>query len=366
MTKRAQEGQFLTTEEYKAFKRHAGYRVSEDKGTLKGSVAQLRCVQRQVSEKKLDDMIHATHTSSAQVAANTRKLRLRLLHDYLNYLFTTFHATAAPTAQVSITLGQLCKAIRLDIKSIRKDNCDVRDPYAQAIPDSTFFKLLDITRVHSAQNPWKGARLRNQLIVALLSETGVRRGALAKIKISNFKRRGDQHYLLVTRTPGDPTDSRKLPASQKTRAHTAPISNSLMKLIRHYINTERSQSQASLQHDFLLVSQKGKTAGMPIALSTINGLFNTLSQRLELRIHPHLLRHKWNEIFSMKAKAQGYSMEQIEDLRKYAMGWSINSSMGSLYNEFHNAISVLQIAQARQKAFLTDGECENVNKAHSK
>lgn len=78
-----------------------------------------------------------------------------------------------------------------------------------------FFKLLEIIKPFSPDNPWtESSRTRNKLIVDIFIETGIRLGALNKLKISDIKEGAEGTRLHITRTPNDPTDPRKLSPAQ--------------------------------------------------------------------------------------------------------------------------------------------------------
>ena len=85
-----------------------------------------------------------------------------------------------------------------------------------------------------------------------------------------------------------------------------------------------------------------------MSYNAINKVIATFGEAIGIELHPHLLRHKWNEIFEANAKAQGYSPDQIEDLRKYAMGWAADSKMAALYNAFQLAVKVAEISSKNQ------------------
>lgn len=85
-----------------------------------------------------------------------------------------------------------------------------------------------------------------------------------------------------------------------------------------------------------------------MSYNAIHKVIKTIGDCVGIALHPHLLRHKWNEIFENKAKAKGFSPDKIEDLRKYAMGWVEDSKMASVYNEFQLAMTVAEISSKNQ------------------
>ena len=104
-----------------------------------------------------------------------------------------------------------------------------------------------------------------------------------------------------------------------------------MKQLNKYIEHVRSLYPESESHEFVFVSEKG-SVGKPLSLRGYDYVFETLSKHLSFHITAHMLRHKWNEEFDVKAEKLGYKGEAKEDIRKSAMGWSENSQMGAIYN----------------------------------
>jgi integrase len=184
----------------------------------------------------------------------------------------------------------------------------------------------------------------------------MRVGALAKLKLSDIIEEWDNPRLLLTRTPDDITDPRKRKPQQKTKPLASPISKQLLKTIKHYIDTDRKKFDKNSTHDFLFVSEKGKNKGQPLSMKGVYNITKTLSRVLNFDFCPHLLRHKYNEIFDIKATAMGYAPEKIEDCRKYLMGWSEDSKMGAVYNEFRNAVKVREITASDQTDFFSKKE----------
>jgi hypothetical protein len=95
-------------------------------------------------------------------------------------------------------------------------------------------------------------------------------------------------------------------------------------------------------------------AGDPLSLSSIDKIFEKLSEAIGFDVYPHLLRHKWNELFTDFAESAGMSTDQQDKLRKYVMGWTRDSQMGALYNEFKIFEQAKAHQQERQNS-MTEG-----------
>lgn len=350
IVQRIADGDYLSKEEYSDFKRYCFFKSNSnlDVDNVDNVVSFTA-----YSDKKLSNLINSTKLVGNRASASTVKLRLTQFIIYVEYLYNTFHFANNPLESTSIAFTDLKRVVIKDIKSIKEQNFEVHDPYKSSIPDGIYFRMLEIIQPWSNENPFKGSRLRNQLIITLFNETGIRSGALAKLKISDIKNDWSKPHLLITRRPNDPLDTRQKKPSQKTKAHTTGISIQTFKLLINYIETEREKYLTAPTHDFIFVSEKGKTKGEPLTLSSINKMMEKLSNTLKFKIHPHLFRYKWNEIFDFNATKMGYSSEQIEDMRKYAMGWSENSKMASIYNDFKLAIKAQKLSEIRQKGFAS-------------
>ncbi len=344
LVERVASGTFLSIEEIDDYIRACKFYVDTQDDNKDSTVVSL-------TDKKIRDAIHATSNSQPQVSAHTFNQRLNRLRAYIEFLYVCHHYDKAETAQQISTDAQFNKFtiyISTAISDSRKDNTIVKDTFESAIPSDQFFELLDVILERSPNNPFKSSKLRNQIIAQLLIDTGVRVGAVLKLKVSDLVDDWDNPRFRLTRTPNDPTDTRRLPAANKTKALSVAISRDLMKFIKLYIETVRNNTPNTHEHDFVFVSEKGKTIGKPMSYNAIHKVIKTLGDAIGIALHPHLLRHKWNEVFEDKAKEKGFSADKIEDLRKYAMGWVEDSNMASVYNEFQLAVTVAEISSKNQ------------------
>ncbi|CAM3171344.1 site-specific integrase [Moritella viscosa] len=344
LVERVASGIFLSIEEIDSYIRTCKFYADTEDDNENSAVVNL-------SDKRIRDAIHATSNSQPEVSAHTFRQRLIRLKAYIEFLYVGHHYDKAETKQQISTDNKFNKFnlyISTAISSCRKDNTITKDAFESAIPSDKFFKLLDIIQESSPDNPFKSSKLRNQIITQILIDTGVRVGAVLKLKVSDLVDDWDNPRFLLTRTPNDPTDTRRLPAANKTKALSVSISSNLMKLIKLYIETTRQSTPNTHEHDFIFISEKGKTIGQPMSYNAIHKVVKIFGDSVGINLHPHLLRHKWNELFEDKAREMGFSPDKIEDLRKYAMGWVEDSKMASVYNEFQLAMTVAEISSKNQ------------------
>ncbi|WP_219574746.1 site-specific integrase [Vibrio parahaemolyticus] len=343
LVKRVNTGEFLSVQEVDDFVR-ACKLYADDISTNKNSVIT-------ISDKRIQDAIHATSNSQPQVTAHTLRQRLIRLRSYIEYLYVCHHYNQETTntqAGVDAQFNKFKLYINTFISGVRKNNTVVKDAFESVIASDKFFYLLEIIKESSTDNPFKSSKLRNQIIMQIFIDTGVRVGAILKLKISDLIDDWNNPRFLLTRTPNDPSDSRLERPSNKTKALSVSLSPELMKLIRLYIQTARAERPASRLHDFVFISEKGATSGQPLSYKAINKVVDKFGTLLGIKLHPHKIRHKWNEVFEDKAKEMGLPPEKIEDLRKYAMGWVENSKMASVYNEYQLAVTVADISSKIQ------------------
>ena len=193
-----------------------------------------------ISDKRIRDAIHATSNSQPQVSAHTFRQRLIRLRAYIEYLYVCHHYDQEPTntqTRVTEQFNKFRLYINTFISGARKNNTVVKDAFESVIPSGKFFYLLEIIKESSPDNPFKSSKLRNQIVMQILINTGVRVGAVLKLKISDLIDDWDTPRFLLTRTPNDPADPRLERPSNKTKALSVSISPRLMKLIRLYIHT---------------------------------------------------------------------------------------------------------------------------------
>lgn len=351
LSERVQIGQFLSSAELKDVVHYAKFTKSADDFGVTGL--------GQISDKSLINAIEATQKTRARVKNAVARARISRLLSFIEFHYDSYHADNQVPEEVESKYKLTCKRLIKAKRALNHDDSSVecRD-LEPAIPPDIFFRMLEIIRPESLENPFKHSRLRNYLIIALILETGLRCGAVAKLKIGDFKFWGTFDEIQNVRRPDDPSDPRKYRPSQKTQSHHAFVSPELMHEIKRYIDDVRTRESRAHNHEMIFITEmdtKG-TVGQPLSLSAINKIFEVLSQALSFHLHPHRLRRQWNEMLTELGQSSGKSDDEIEKLRRYAMGWTRNSQMGEVYNKFKIAEAVKELQKQRQDA-ITSAEC---------
>lgn len=348
LVERVEQGEYLSLAECNAFNQAAKLRADT---VLSKNVRLLN----PMSDKHISNAIFATSIEKSRVEPSVTNGRLITAVQYINFISREIHGLGRVP---DFVLSNLNSTIETLAEGKRKYSSAARiskqaKKAESPIPNEIFHKILDIINPESPENPFKHSKLRNSLIIKILVLTGIRKGAVAKLKISDCVFTGDANRIRITRTPDDKDDIRSVKPSQKTDEHTSYVDPELMRQIDYYIGSKRSRYPKSSNHEFVFISEMNSqgSEGDPLSLSSINYIFKILSKAINYNIHPHLLRYKWNEIFSEDTK--GLSNEEVSSIRKYAMGWSRNSDMAELYNRLKIAQKVSDIQQRRQSEIMS-------------
>ena len=184
-------------------------------------------------------------------------------------------------------------------------------------------------------------RARNFLIWSLLSETGMRREELVKLKVE------DINY---------PT-RRVAIRESKTLPRTVPISESTAESFHNFIMEHWSKLPAKhTAHGRLLIGANGN----PLKTGSINLIFTRIRERIPgvpNYLTPHTLRRTWNERYSARIDAlppeQRPSVKEETEIRNRLMGWSDNSQEGARYAKRHIRHKADAIAEELANALTT-------------
>ena len=138
--------------------------------------------------------------------------------------------------------------------------------------------------------------IRDEFLLNLLFETGLRIGEVLSLHIADFKRdyRLGYHIQLVDR--GELENGAKL----KTNERKIEISSDLMNLYDDYLYEVLDELDADT--NFLFVKLKGANKGEPLEYTDVQSLFKRLKQKTRIDAHPHLLRHTHASIYYQTTK----------------------------------------------------------------
>lgn len=338
LAQRTMTGQFLNRAEIDAF-----YTACKFKA---GSELSNAVTLHVYSDKSIQNAIHAGRISEGLVKALTSKGRLYRLLDYLEFLYTYIHADHIVPDSIKQKYEFNLMHLKNKLKTLNNFSTECIPHGESLFPVDKFLRLVEMIKPDSKDNPFKSSRLRNYLVTSLFIQTGIRKGALAKLKIGDCKFWGTFDEISIVKRPDDVFDPRRFRPAQKTQPHKSFVPKELMQELKNYIDTVRCRYPASADHEMIFVAEKNSrgTSGDPLSLSSIDKIFEKLSEAICFDIHPHLLRYKWNELFTDFAESRSMPTDQQNKLRKYLMGWVRNSQMDEIYNEF----KIFEQAKAHQ------------------
>lgn len=284
-----------------------------------------------------------------EVAGHTAANRIRVIRDYLDWL-VRYHMARYPWGA---TEGERlwnewtsCKNA-LDARLPRhkgRNTVGQREGLQPEVVD----RLLNVTSPTSPENPWKGEGtcIRNSLLISWFYELGLRRGEVLNVKISDINFQSEE--LTVVRRADDPEDPRKDQPLVKTRDRRIPLSTGLCKLTHEYITNTRRATEGARRHPFLFVAMG---TGAPLSLSAVNAIFAELRNAFNgefYAVTPHVLRHTWNDRFSVAMDNAKVSEAEEERMRSFLMGWAPTSKTSVNYTRRHVRLKAQQVSLAMQ------------------
>ncbi len=271
------------------------------------------------------------HRSGQVLAPQTGANRVRFVAAYLEWL-----ARHSPAEHARERLRDTVASLNARAKTSLRPATDPK----RGLSTEQRERLLAVIVPSSPENPFRteAVRYRNLSLIACLDQTGMRRGELAGLKIRDIDFR--QLTISIHRRPPDPKDSRRQRPHTKSNARKVPMKLELSDILFHYVTVWRRAESGSRRHDYLFVAHGGTNQGAPLSPRSIGKIFDSLQPVLGFALHPHLLRHTWNDRFSDEIDrgarlGKKTATAQEERLRNYLMGWSPDSKMAERYSRRH-------------------------------
>lgn len=288
------------------------------------------CAWNVETQTKLINGSKLLPNSYQQVSRHMSYDRIHTIRKYLSFLYLRL-AKNKDKESLTKSIDKTFKSYKPSIKKHQKNKI-------VSISNEQIDAIINKLLPDHPENPWtdKTIQLRNLLIFTVFYETGIRRGELAGLYVSDIK--GSE--LSIYRRHNNPLETRSQAPNTKTAERTIPIPDSLAVVLDDYIMNHRSSIKAAKKHPYLFVSHR-RNKGNAMSLNAINEVFKTARSALpELKdITPHKLRHHMNYRISEMIdreyeNASPADKAQIdEDTRSYLMGWSPNGNMQQTYNK---------------------------------
>ncbi|EPB0871189.1 tyrosine-type recombinase/integrase [Yersinia enterocolitica] len=211
-----------------------------------------------------------------------------------------------------------------------------KDYESEALSEAAINMIMELVDPFSDINPFeKYVRKRNEIMIIMLHELGIRCGELLSIKIEDidFKK----YTLRIKRRADERSDTRVKQPLVKTLGRTLALSEYLVSKIYQYIINDRRKI-IKKENGYLLVTHKaGHQQGEPLSVSAYHKMIYQLavSNPLLKNLKGHQFRHNWNYEFSklMDSQPQTISENEKKGIQNNVMGWGPNSKTGAIYNK---------------------------------
>lgn len=270
--------------------------------------------------------------SASETEVGSAGMRLRYIAQYLKWLTERRLLNLSPQHLMFAALTEV-KSLVVDAILARVPGDKGRNGLGKrtSLTQEAQERVWQVIGPESPENPWKGAhaRARNELIVRWLLGLGLRRGELlgVDIRLINFR----SNEVVVVRRADDKHDPRVIQPNAKTLDRVLPFNGDLAKRTQDYIINFRRKFPLAKKHPFLFVANGGR----PLGIRALNKIFEALRERcpdLPDDVMPHVLRHTWNDNFSIAMDDSGTAPENEQKMRSRLMGWKPTSKTAETYN----------------------------------
>lgn len=287
-------------------------------------------------QKNSLEQFRSSRTSKKITTVDTRTAaqRIRAIRDFLLWRARIFLSKHPDFGLKILSLNDSIKTTEIGFNSrIPKHSISSPIHAKKGLSEDELNLLFSIINRNSDSNPWESnfTRVRNELMVLWLYEFGLRRGELLSMKVSDINFQSET--FLVLRRPDDPDDPRTHQPLVKTRERKLAMSKEILNLTSEYILKYRSLLPNAKYHEFLFVADK---SGKPMSAIAFNKIFSKLKEsnpNLPKDLSPHVLRHTWNDKFSILMDEKKVPEEKEKKMRSYLMGWSDTSNSASTYTK---------------------------------
>ncbi|MED1287686.1 tyrosine-type recombinase/integrase [Bacillus mycoides] len=138
--------------------------------------------------------------------------------------------------------------------------------------------------------------IRDQLLIRLLFETGLRIGEVLSLFIEDFIFDHKNGHRICLKDRGELANGAKL----KTGERELHISHELMDLYDDYLYEVIDELE--IDTNFVFVKLRGENMGQPMNYQDVSALFKRLKDKTEIDVHPHLLRHTHATMYYRQTK----------------------------------------------------------------
>ena len=280
-------------------------------------------------------VIVATPTT-ANLTAKTVNLTITIVTNFYDYLYRNDELPSDVgdklMKQIYVGNGKRYKGFLHHITKgnpVTKNILKVKEPKK---------KLETLTKDQVMQLAHATTNIRDEFLIHLLFETGLRIGEALSLYISDFKRdyKAGYHIQLVNR--GELKNGAKL----KTDERKIEISSDLMDLYDDYLYEILDELET--ETNFLFVKLKGANKGEPLEYTDVQSLFKRLKKKTGIDAHAHLLRHTHASIYYQTTKDIKLVQERLGHSQiQTTMNIYVHQTDEEKYEQWENAQHAFQL-----------------------
>ena len=280
-------------------------------------------------------VIVATPTT-ANLTAKTVNLTITIVTNFYDYLYRNDELPSDVgdklMKQIYVGNGKRYKGFLHHITKgnpVTKNILKVKEPKK---------KLETLTKDQVMQLAHATTNIRDEFLIHLLFETGLRIGEALSLYISDFKRdyKAGYHIQLVNR--GELKNGAKL----KTDERKIEISSDLMDLYDDYLYEILDELET--ETNYLFVKLKGVNKGEPLEYTDVQSLFKRLKKKTGIDAHAHLLRHTHASIYYQTTKDIKLVQERLGHSQiQTTMNIYVHQTDEEKYEQWENAQHAFQL-----------------------
>jgi integrase len=246
--------------------------------------------------------------------------RVRAAGDYLGWLADKTTPTGAVNEHLLKARNERKEEMLRKLKAYEPGHPKGNGMPKAGLTEEQQTLLLDAIRPDSPRNPWTSqyVRARNQALIAFLLGLGPRKGEAQKQQVAHVDLHRQQ--VSIVRNPDAIADDRRIEPNVKRVGRVLPLDASLSDLLSDYIALWRSTVPGSEKTDYLFLTVIGK----PMSAEAVHKAFRTLREampELPENLSAHLLRHTWNDNYSITMDKNKVDPVNEARTRSYLMGF---------------------------------------------
>lgn len=232
--------------------------------------------------------------------------------------------------------GELFTRIQVAQKNLKRNLEDSmpegKPGERRGLPKKLRDRLDQILTPDSATLPWASeVAIRNYCIVCIFLDCGLRLGELARLKLADLQLVGATPTLDVRTDRNDPTDPRRDIPEAKTRPRRLHLTTRVATPLWQYISKWRARSSVAKKSPYVFLTLDGHPLSRRSIQSVVERL-RTVHPEFGSQLTCHSLRHTYTGELRRALREAGHERERIEEILRYACGWSVTSEMPLHYS----------------------------------